>query len=105
MHRRGSLSAASQCFKQAKVIIDIRERLHVPALCRLACRLISELARPFHIAQGPEHQGQVNHGGGDLVLAEAKGEIAVAFAVEDSERLLDVYLGSRVVPEVKACQA
>ena len=43
--------------------------------------------------------------GGDLVLAKAEGEIAVAFASRTVECLLDVRLALRVIPEVKACQA
>ena len=76
------------------MIIDIGKRWHIPALCRLACRLIGELARSFNLAEGPEHQRQIDHRRGDLVLAEAESEIAISFAVEDSERLLDICAGS-----------
>jgi hypothetical protein len=87
------------------VIIDVCECLHIPALCRLACCLIGELARAPDIAKGPEDQCQVDHCGGDLVLAKSEGEIAVSLAVEYIQRLFDVGAGCGVIPEIKVRQA
>ena len=99
------MPVAPQCFKQAKVIIDVCDCLHIPARCRLACCLIGELAGAPDIAKGPEDQCQVDHCGGDLVLAKAEGEIAVSFVVEYIECLFDVGAGCGVIPEIKVCEA
>ena len=53
------------------------------------CR-VDKLSRAIDLAERPKHDRQIDHGGNADILAEAKGEIAVSFGIENRQGLFEV---------------